>query len=326
MDEAKEIRRALYIVLVLFVLGVLLLVPERAIGACRSALSLCGRLIIPSLFPFFVLSGLLNRLGLPEILGRMLAAPAARLYRISGAGASALLIGLTGGYPTGAAYIADMEQSGTVSTAEGERLLAFCNNSGPAFIIGAVGTGAFASVRAGLFLYAVHIASALITGLFFRGKSCPEESEPSLFLLDTVSPAQALSSAVRQSVSSLLNICGFVICFSVLISLLDGYGSFSMLCGVLSRLFGWELHFSRSLLTGVLELGNSVGAMEGLSCTPANLALAAGILGWGSLSVHLQTISVISDSHIKGTLHFAGRLISAAVSAVTAYLTALILF
>lgn len=326
MNDARDIRRALCIVLVLCILGILLLVPELAVRACREALSLCGRLIIPSLFPFFVLSALLNQLGLPELLGRRLAAPAAQVYGISGAGASALLMGLTGGYPTGAAYIADMERRGTISTAEGERLLAFCNNSGPAFIIGAVGTGAFGSVKAGLFLYAVHIVSALMTGLFFRGKGCPTEVPYNSELLDTVSPAEAFSSAVRQSISALLNVCGFVVCFSVLISLLDGYGSFSLLCGFLSRSFGWELHFSKALLTGFLELGSSVGAMEGLLCSPANLSLAAGILGWGSLSVHLQTISVISDSHIKGTLHFAGRLISAAVSAVTAYLTALILF
>ncbi|MEI3101559.1 MAG: hypothetical protein V8T45_07145 [Oscillospiraceae bacterium] len=120
--------------------------------------------------PFFVLSGLLNRLGLPGFLGRLLAGAASRIYGISGAGASALFIGLTGGYPLGAAYIADMERSGAITAKEGERLLAFCNNSGPTFIIGAVGAGAFHSSAAGFFLYGIHILSALLAGSSSAGR------------------------------------------------------------------------------------------------------------------------------------------------------------
>ncbi len=141
----------------------------QVIDSCRYALQLCAELILPSLFPFFVLSILLSKLGLPELLGRRLAPAAARLFRVSGAGASALIIGLTGGYPLGAAYIADMEKTGAVSTREAERLLAFCNNSGPAFLVGAVGIGVFHSSAVGLALYAVHCCAAVCTGLVFRG-------------------------------------------------------------------------------------------------------------------------------------------------------------
>ena len=48
---------------------------QAASAACREALEMCGMLLIPSLFPFFVLSGFLNRVGLPGILGRALAPP-----------------------------------------------------------------------------------------------------------------------------------------------------------------------------------------------------------------------------------------------------------
>ena len=295
---------------------------REASAACLAALELCSRLIIPSLFPFFVLSVLLNRLGLPGVLGRLFAPLSSRVYGISGAGASALLIGLTGGYPLGAAYIADMERQGSISASEGERLLGFCNNSGPAFIIGAVGSGVFHSVGIGLLLYAVHIFSALATGLFFRCRSYCRETQP--VLLDSVPPAAAFSEAVRMSVVSVLNVCGFVVCFSVIVALLDAQGLFSLACGFLSERLGWELHFSRYLLTGIMELGSGIGAMEGLPCTPYTLSLAAGILGWGGLSVHFQTMSVISDSKIKGALHITGRLISACIAAMAAYFAGLV--
>ena len=150
------------LLLALLLLMLILLSAQAAAEGCRRALSVCARLIIPSLFPFFVLSSLLNALGLPGLLGRLLAPAAMRVYGISGAGASALPMGLCGGYPAGAAYIAELEASGAVTPREAERLLAFCNNSGPAFLVGAIGCGVFHSVKAGLLLCAAHILAALL--------------------------------------------------------------------------------------------------------------------------------------------------------------------
>ena len=303
--------------------GALALCSEPVTESCRYAVELCLSLILPSLFPFFVLSILLNRLGLPGYLGRLLTPLASRVYGITGAGASALLIGLTGGYPLGAAYIADMERAAAITAKEGERLLAFCNNSGPAFIIGAVGAGAFGNGKAGLLLYLCHVLSALLTGLFFRQKDYCREIPP--LQLDTVYISQALPEAVKQAMGALLNVCGFVMCFTVLVGLLDAGGAFSLLCGQLSAAFGLELQFTHAALTGVLELGSAAGALRGLSPTPLNMALAAGILGWGGISVHFQTLAVLGGSKIKGALHFAGRLISASIGMVLAYALSMLL-
>jgi len=300
----------------------LLSASAQVIDSCRYGLRLCAELILPSLFPFFVLSILLSRLGLPQLLGRWLSGAAARLFRVSGAGASALFIGLTGGYPLGAAYIADMARSGAVSKREAERLLAFCNNSGPAFILGAVGVGVFGSAAAGLLLYAAHGLAAVCTGLLLRFGSVPGQKSPAV-QVEILPFSQALPEAVRQAVTSLLSVCGFVVCFSAFTGLLDANGFFSAAAGWLSRVSGAEPRFARALLCGLLELGGGAGAMRGLALTPLNLALAAGLLGWGGLSVHFQTMAVLADSDIKGALHTAGRLLSAVLSAGLAYVLAL---
>lgn len=316
-------KNRLAVIICLCSFAALTLCSAQVIQSCRYAVELCLSLILPSLFPFFVLSVLLNRLGLPGYLGRLLTPLASRVYGVTGAGASALLIGLTGGYPLGAAYIADMERSGAITAREGERLLAFCNNSGPAFIIGAVGAGAFGSGKAGLLLYLCHVLSAMLTGLFFRQKDYYQEIPP--LQLDTVYISQALPEAVKQAMGALLNVCGFVMCFTVLVGLLDAGGAFSLLCGQLSAVFGLELQFTHAALTGVLELGSAAGALRGLSPTPLNMALAAGILGWGGISVHFQTLAVLAGSKIKGALHFAGRLISASIGMVLAYALSMLL-
>ena len=63
----------------------------------------------------------------------------------------------------------------------------------------------------------------------------------------------------------------------------------------------------------------------GLSALGTTLALAAGILGWGGISVHFQTLAVLAGSKIKGALHFAGRLISASIGMVLAYALSMLL-
>lgn len=313
---------SVFFTLLAFVL--LVFSPDTAAESCRSGIRLCLELIIPSLFPFFILSSALNISGLPSVIGRLFAPAAAKIYGLSGAGISALIIGLTGGYPLGAAYIAQMQQSGAVSRSEGERLLAFCNNSGPAFIIGAVGSGVFHSASVGLFLYAVHILSALITGLFFRGNNPHREEQP--LLIDSADIFSSLPAIVSKSVNSMLTVCGYVVCFSVIVGMLDTHNVISALSSLLASLSGRGLHFSRALLCGLLELGTGVGAMRGLTLCPENLSLAAGLIGWGGISVHLQTYAVTAESNIKGTLHFAGRLISASIASVLAYVIGMLIF
>ena len=309
------------LILAAALLVLLIFSADRVKESCFDALIICGRLILPSLFPFFVLSAFITQLGLPGLIGRFISAFACKAYGISPAGASALILGFAGGYPSGAAYIAAMKKDGVIDTREAERLIAFCNNSGPAFIVGVMGAGIFGSVKTGLMLYAVHIISALITGLFFRGKNPPSAIAP--HRLDETDTAQALVASVKQAVGSILNVCGFVIFFSVLVSLLDMGGLFSRLCTWLSMLTGASPQFIKALLTGGLELGSGAAAMSGLGASPLNLALAAAMLGWGGLSVHFQTLAVLSESNIKGSLHLAGRLLSATIAFILMYILAL---
>lgn len=218
----------------------------------------------------------------------------------------------------GASYISDMLERRQIDEREASHLLSFCNNSGPAFIMGAVGAGVFHSAGVGLLLYAIHIFSALLAGVLLRPQETVVSAPCASYAPESIKTA--LPEAVRQSVVSTLNVCGFVVCFTVLTGLLDALGLLSALTGAIAARFGLELHFVRAALTGVLELGSAVGAMQGLAATPANLALAAAILGWGGISVHFQTAAVLADADIKTAPHFRGRLMSAAIGAALGYI------
>ena len=153
-------------------------------GAVRDsvaeALALCARSVVPSLFPFLVASSALLALGFGELAAPWLAGLMEPLFRVPGAGSAALVLGLVGGYPIGAKTAADLYRENLVSREEAERLLAFCNNSNPVFLISVLGVGVFGSVRAGVWLWLIHVLSALLSGLSALRRPSPGLSGPRL--------------------------------------------------------------------------------------------------------------------------------------------------
>ena len=308
------------IILTLTAFAMLAARPRAAAEAVVLALRLCAASIIPALFPFFVLSGLLQGLGAACLLGRVMRRPMRRLFGLSGEACLPFIIGLTGGYPLGAAAAAGLVRSGAVSAREGERMLPFCNNTGPAFIIGAAGCGVFGSAGAGAALYAVHILAAVLTGLIF---SAGRRYTPApLFREEAAlcSPASVLTQSVKSAGASCLNVCCFVVFFSVVRAMSDEWGLFSGTAGYICTHFGLELRLVRALLTGILELGGGIASMSGLSGSPVNLAAASFMLGFGSLSVHCQTLAAVAGTDMKCARHFAGRILHGLLSALITYL------
>ena len=270
-------------------------------AAAAEALSLCARSVIPALFPFLVVSSLLLSLGLGELLSPMLAGLMEPLFRVDGVGSSALLLGLVGGYPIGAKTAADLYRGGRLSRPEAERLLAFCNNSNPVFLISVLGVGVFGSVRAGVWLWLIHLLSALLTGLLFRNHGGPARRQAGgTAAFQAVSLSAAFVAAVRESLSGMLSVCAFVTFFYVLARPLASLG-------------GW--------LGPVL-----VGLTELFSLTPLlrpdrfGFILASAMAGWGGLSVLCQTAAVLEGSGLSVRPAMLGKLLHGLFSAALAAL------
>lgn len=308
-------------------LAALVLAPSAAAEGVRGGLELCSSVIIPSLLPFFVMSGLISALGLPGLLARTAGKPMRALFGVSGPCCVPFVLGLTGGYPVGASAVAELVRSGEISPREGERLLPFCNNTGPAFILGAAGAGVFRSPGCGALLYLSHILAAVAVGAAFsrRRAAAPDTPSPHTQTTRRSFPA-ALAEGVKTAVASTLNVCGFVLFFRVVTGLLEYAGVFHSLAGALAARTGAGLTFTRALLAGALELGGGIGAMNSLPPSPENLSLCSFLLGFGGLSVHCQTLSVLDGTDMKCARHFTGRILHALVSALFTFVAASVIF
>ena len=271
---------------------------QRVKAAAGEALALCADGVIPALFPFLAVSGLLMALGLGERLSPALRGLMGPLYRLPGAAGSALVLGFLGGYPVGARTAAELYRDGSLTRDEAQRLLTFCNNANPAFFLSVLGAGVFGSVRIGIWLWLIHVASALLTGLVFRGRDTPAPRRAPPQRRDAPSFTAAVVSSVTSAAGGMVSICAFVVLFYVLA------GPFRALGGPLG-----------AALTGALEL---------FSLTPllppsrGGFLLASICAGWGGACVLCQTAAALDGTGLSVGRCAAGKAVQALFSAVLA--------
>lgn len=326
--RAKGVRDGALGLALLIAAAALVAAPQEAAAGAKDGLELCFNVIVPSLFPFFALSALVVDLGLAAYLGRAMEGIMRPLFRVSGSCAAAVALGFVGGYPVGARTALQLYQQGLCTQTEAERLLAFCNNSGPAFILGVVGAGVFGDGRVGLLLYLTHTAASLLTGLLFRfyephrtAHTTRPVSKPKP--IEAVTVPAAFTGAVSRAVQSTLSICGFVVFFAVVLRLLSHYGVLSLAAKGLS-LLGFQSQWAKRLVAGLLELSSGVSSLRGEAELTGRISMAAFMLGWAGLSVHCQVLAFLVDSGLSPRVYLAGKLchglIAAGLTAVLARL------
>ena len=298
----------LFLSLALF--AAFLLCPAACAEGVRDGLSLAAGRALPALVPFFLASGLLVRTGFAETFGRLLARPLARLYRLPPAAASAVLLGLTGGYPVGAATAAALLEQGALRREEAARVNLFCNCASPGFCIGLVGLGVFGSARTGAVLYGIQALSALLAGLLTARGGSPQRLPPN-GMLPVCAPregfAAAFCAAVQQAAATSLTVTAFLTVFSILLRLL---------APVLAPIpYG-------QALAGVIELTNGLNRITALPLSRGGLVtLASFLLGFGGLAVHFQVRALAAPQDLPMAGFTAAKLLHGAIAAL---LTALV--
>ena len=292
---------------------------DAAREGARTGLSLSFQMAVPALFPFFVAGALLTDTGVAAALGRACAWPLWKLYGLPGESAGALVLGLTGGYPVGVQAAADLYAAGRLDKAQAEHLLGFCNNTGPAFIVGVCGAGVFGSVRAGLLLYALHILSALLTGLALThpGRGAPP---PSAARRESSHPpfASALVRACERAAETSIKVAAFITLFAVFASLLDACGALRACMAVLApacRLLGMPADAAAPLTFGAMELTSGLFLLPEAGL-PQRFALpiASILLAFGGLSVWCQSLSLAAGSGLSLRRCFLGKILHAATA------------
>lgn len=270
---------------------VLLVLDSKTAGiGAYDGIKLCLTTVIPSLFPFLVLSGIMTA-AFGDKAFALLRLPG-KICRIPAGSEALLLTGLLGGYPVGAQCVSRAYQDDRLSRTDAQRMLGFCSNAGPAFIFGMTAS-LFEYRLIPLVLWAIHIVSALAVGAILPGRSAGDFAPGK-------GKAVTLPAAITQSVKTMGIICGWIVIFRVIIAFCQ-------------RWFLWMLPTEAAVLfQGLLELSNGCVALGAIRNESIRFILCSGLLAFGGLCVWMQTASVTAD--LRTGWYLLGKLLQTGIS------------
>ena len=282
-------------------IAALILDSKTAVDAAANGISLCIQTVIPSLFPFCFLSILLtsamNGMVIPALH------PLRTLCHMPKGTEGLFIIGLLGGYPTGAQAVSECYRQGQISKDCAARLIGFCNNAGPAFIFGIMGSLFHSRFVPGILL-TIHILSAVITGILIPG-------ECEMAVRNTRRDGISMRSAFKTALFAIASVCGWIVLFRVLV-------------GFLERWFLWFLPETVSIaIIGLLELANGAFALQNLDSESLRFLFCSFFLSFGGFCVGMQTISVTAG--LETAWYFTGKIIQTVISLALASIVTYIL-
>ena len=311
-------RNIISMVICIFI-AFLVIFSNNNLPAAKEGLIIWATCIVPSLFPFFIATELLNHTNVISVFGRILNKFMRPIFDLPGESAYAIIIGIISGCPVGSTVVCNLYDNGICTKDEAERLLAFTNNSGPLFIIGTVGFLLFGNTSIGILLFVTHILSALSVGIvyglasrFNSDSSLKKQKNTTSTRKDTISLSnlgEILTSSISKSLTSIFIICGFIVLTSVALSILERLNVISIFCNLLTYL-NIPYNLSNGLFKGIIELTNGVTSICKLNTKTIsdNIVLCSFLLGFGGLSIALQVLSIISKSKLSIKKYLKGKL------------------
>ena len=321
------------ILFVLFTIS-LILFSSSNLSAAQEGLTLWATSVIPSLFPFFVATELLSYTNIVNILGKCFNKFMKPLFNVRGEGSFAFIMGIISGYPVGAKIACILRESNTCSKAECERLLAFTNNSGPLFIIGTVGIKMFGSSTIGFLLLVTHILACISVGICFRFWNSSHSSAKYVsngvktFSFSKVylsNLGEVIGKSITNSISTILNIGGFIVIFSVVISILK-HSNFILVLAPILDFFHIQSNIVESFILGIIEITNGIFAISSIPIKhlSINIILTSFLLGCGGISIFLQVWSIVSKTDLSIKPYVFGKLLHGVFAAIYCLLFILI--
>lgn len=321
MEKNTNIRGFLIIAMLVGLFILLIIDTEGVLSSGQKAVELCLKVIIPSLLPFFIISRLILNTGSIRTISRLFGPVIKPLFNLPGSAAFPIIAGWFSGYPAGAKYTSDLYKEGHLSNTQAERLLCFCNNSGPLFIVGAVGTGYFNSTRLGFTLLVCHILASFTVGILqrFIFKDRPaDDKKIKDGMLKIKFSSHMLTDAIVDSMAVLMQVCGTIIFFAILVQTLETAGIFSGLSKLISFAFKFDTSdYIKILTAGSFEITYGLFLLSRSTTIPVNvkILLTSFICGFGGFSVFTQ-VTFFCPEEIRLKKYLYGKLMHGFIASV----------
>mgnify|MGYP005760153329 FL=1 len=289
----------------------MLIFPQAVFSGAEEGLLLWFQIIFPTLFPFLVVTSLLLSSGGLNLITRLFGGLFRRIFRVTQNGAFAVLAGFLCGYPMGAKVTADLLRAEKISDREARYLISFCNNTSPVFIINFIVWKTFGDERLMLPTLLILIGSPVLMSFIFRRiylKGRHPFPEPSAALKEkkTRFDFSVLDSCMMNSFEAIVKVGGYIILFSVLLSLLE------------------ELSGQKSILMAAapaLEVTNGILLLSSSVSDPGlRYAAVLGLTSFGGLCSAAQTQCMLEGTGLSVIPYIIQKLTTAAAASLLSFI------
>ena len=130
-----------------------------------------------------------------------------------------------------------------------------------------------------------------------------------------------MGSSIKNATSTILLIGGFVVLFSVVISILNQSHLLDNISRIFAPIFSTlniPYEFCTPLFSGIVELTNGVSLIAGLHAKniSINIILCSFLLGFGGFSVLLQVFSIVSKNGLSIKKYAYGKFLQGLLAAL----------
>lgn len=267
--------------------------------------------IFPTLFPMFVISNLLICYNFPLFMGELLKNVTAKLFSLPGSSSFILIISMISGFPSSSKYIRSLLQEGQISVSDANYLIKFTHFSNPLFIIGTIGSLLLQNEKLGLIILISHYLGNFIIAMIFKRKNNYPKETVSLekafnYLGSNKSLGANISSSIYDAISTLTLLLGIITSFLIINSMLSTINLPPII---------------KYINSCILEMTGGVIFVSTLNVSYLFRAiLMTAIISFGGFSVHMQVLSIISDTKIKYNDFLYARIFHVIISSAIVFI------
>lgn len=314
----KNIVSILIMIILIFITFQILISSTDILNSVAFSFNIWKNSIFPSLFPFFVISEILINYGFIEFIGELFKPIMYKLFKTKGEAAYVFIMGMISGFPSSAKYARELHNQGILNEKEATKILMFTHFSNPLFILGTISITFLDNKETGFLILITHYISNIIIGLIFRSLY-PSKKENIKFsfkksielmtnkrINNKKSFGLIISDALCNTINTLLLILGTITLFLIITTIIDKNINLNP--------------YYQSILNGIVEMTQGLKYIS-IQELPLKIktVISTMFISFGGISVHMQIISILSDTKIKYLPFLLARIIHALISGILIY-------
>lgn len=275
--------------------------------------------LFPFLFPMFIISDLLINYGFVAFLSELTKNICNKWLKVSRYSSYVFILGLLTGFPSSAKYINQLYENGNITKDESSKILLFTHFSNPLFIIGTIASTFLGNTKLAILIFICHYIPNIVIALVFRNYHPSKKENTKVSFKNALikmhetrvfNPKKLgsiLSEAIINSINTLLLILGTISIFLSITTILNSIIDLGTL--------------NNAILNGIIEMSQGLKYVSLLNISlRIKTTISVMFISFGGLSVHLQVMSILSNTKIKYLPFFISRIIHALLSGLLSFI------